>query len=706
MNTLLDSLNPPQKKAVYHDNGGALVLAGAGTGKTRVLTGRIYRLLQEQKAAPHQILAVTFTNKAANEMKERLESAMDGRLPSMMIGTFHGICHRILRKHAASIGLDKNFQILDSQDQLTFIRRLLKENNIDSKEFTPNDVRSQINRWKEAGNRVNKVTIDNPRQNNFLEIYAHYETACRQENKVDFSELMLATLELWQQNKPIREHYGQRFRHILVDELQDTNQQQFAWLQLLDTKDNHYFGVGDDDQSIYAFRGAEPMIMQRFQSQFRANSLIRLEANYRSVKPILDAANHLIRKNGNRLGKTLIPSLGDGDKIALQTSFNEIEEAEAVSTIIKGQIYLKTPPQEIAILYRTNAQARLLERSLMGHGIAYKVFGGQRFYDRMEIKNALAYLRLINNDDSDSLLRIINFPTRGIGTKSIDGLQLDNQLWQAFYSSTHPKIMNFRLLLEDIRSHGSNPSLSEIVRLVIEQSGILEHYEHHNERERADNIRELVNAAAQFEANFIADEEDFAEHPLNHFIATTALQSGGEENTQQQTVNLMTVHAAKGLEFSHVHIIGLEDGLFPHENSFNTAQGLEEERRLMYVAITRAKNNLSLYYSQERMQYGKKTFNPASRFLTELPADCLSGSIKKAAPMPDFPKIPKHERNPSDKNKSSDGYQRGNLICHKRYGNGVILGRSGAGKDLKIEVAFKKHGKKTFVVALAPIEKV
>lgn len=703
MSTFLQALNSRQQQAVYHDEGGALVLAGAGTGKTRVLTGRIFRLLNEQKAAPHEILAVTFTNKAANEMKARLNVAMQGRLPSMMIGTFHGICHRILRQHAVSAGLDKNFQILDAQDQLTFIRRLLREKNISDKDFTPNDVRWQINNWKDAGHRANSVTINHSRQNNFLEMYALYEKKCQQENKVDFSELLLATLELWKKDESIRKHYSERFCHILVDELQDTNQQQFTWLQLLDSKANHYFGVGDDDQSIYAFRGAEPKIMQRFQSQLRAYTLIRLEENYRSVKTILDAANGLIRKNSQRLGKTLRASLGEGEKITVQVMEDEIQEAETVAIMIKGQIHQKIPPQEIAVLYRTNAQARLIERALMAHGVAYRVYGGQRFYDRMEIKHALAYLRLLGSDDYDSFFRVVNFPPRGIGAKAIELLQSDNDLWHAFYHSTHAKVIGFRGLLGDLRQHLTHPSLPEIVRIVIEKSQLLDYYEQHNEKERADNIRELVNAAAQFADNFIPPEETRQDSLLNQFLANVALESGGDDSTEQQTVSLMTVHAAKGLEFSSVHIVGLEEGLFPHENSLDMPQTLEEERRLMYVAITRAKNKLALYYAQRRLLYGKTVFNPSSRFLRELPSDCLHDA-SCADPHRTAPA--KVARPALNADISSNGFRPGDGVNHKRYGDGIVLGRSGAGKDLKIEVMFKKHGKKTFVVALAPLQKI
>lgn len=739
MNQLLQNLNPQQRAAVCYDEGGLLVLAGAGTGKTRVLTSRIIRLLQEKKAAPHNILAVTFTNKAATEMRQRIESALGNRLQSAMIGTFHGISHRLLRYHAVAAGLDKNFQILDSQDQLTFIRRLLKENNINDKETTPQEVRSFINRCKTADKRSGAVVPQHSREEPLLPIYSLYEKKCRAENKVDFAELLLATLELLQKDATLRQHYSERFCHVLVDELQDTNQQQFKWLRQFDNKDNCYFGVGDDDQSIYAFRGAQPRIMQRFQSEFRANHLIRLEANYRSVATILDAANHLIKNNTGRLGKTLKPSINGGDKISVFPLQNETEESNEVATMVRGQIAQNTPPAEIAVLYRTNAQSRLLERAMMNRGIYYKVYGGQRFYDRQEIKHALAYLRLAVSDDVDSLWRVINFPTRGIGTKAMDSL--NPAPFTALQHTANPKIMGFRHLLQGVRERAVQfSSLAQMVRLIIEDSGLLTHYEDNNEQERADNIRELVNAATEFERQNNSEDDEVAEHPLIQFLSTTALDSDSDSDNQKQAVNLMTVHAAKGLEFKKVHIVGLEEELFPHKSSLDDSDAIEEERRLMYVAMTRAKESLAVYYTGQRLQFGKTVYNPVSRFLEELPHSCTNQTeyseqmdeVAKptAAYRPNVTKAANATKavgngagyRPAGRGMGggsedissggirSEGIRLGSQINHRTYGHGIVTGQSGTGKNRQIKIAFldKKVGEKTFMadIVLKNIEKI
>ncbi|MCH9705897.1 MAG: UvrD-helicase domain-containing protein [Proteobacteria bacterium] len=721
----LDTLNARQREAVLYEGGGALVLAGAGTGKTRVLTGKIIHLIDAQQVNAGDILAVTFTNKAAKEMKTRIEEALPFTPRGLLLGTFHSICHRLLRVHADPAGLDKNFQILDSQDQLSFIRRLLRAHDINDEEYPANEVRNYITAAKERGYRAAAVPSYDDRSQAMRQIYRYYEDACGEESKVDFAELMLAVTELWRNNDDLRQHYAKRFRYILVDELQDTNRQQFEWLKMLDSGDNCFFAVGDDDQSIYAFRGAEPAIMQEFQSRLRADKLIRLEENYRSVNNILQAANHLIRGNRNRLGKTLVTNSGDGDLMDIVPAASDQIEAKKVAQML--DYYIKREggnASDAAILYRTNAQGRLFEKALMEYGVPYRVYGGLRFYDRQEIKNALAYLRLIAMDDRDALLRVLNVPPRGIGQKTIEGLGANDELFTMLRRSTHKSVSAFNLLIEHWRQQRG--SLADTVRTLLEDSRLLAYYEERKEMERVENLRELVNAAAQFENNYRPDETDSS--ALTAFLATAALESGGENaDDSQQAVNLMTVHAAKGLEFPRVCIVGLEEGIFPHQQSLDSKGGaaLEEERRLLYVAITRAQEKLSLHFAGERMLCGRAMQNPSSRFLRELPARCLSDPnwereqvraiARTTAQRNRYESWTKKDRVlPMATNRGSNsagkGYHTGDRVRHKRYGIGVVLRQQGSGKDEQIEVAFKKNGRvkgevKSFKTALAPLEK-
>ena len=631
MRSVLEQLNPQQREAVLYNSGGALILAGAGTGKTRVLTSKIIYLLSEQNVPPAEILAVTFTNKAAQEMKNRIGAALTTSPRALLLGTFHSICHRLLRIHAATAGLDKNFQILDASDQKTFIRRLLREREVSEERFPLSDVRGYITQAKEVGFRANAVPVSNAQQEQLAQIYRWYEETCRAENKVDFAELILAVIELFRANDDLRRHYAQRFRYILIDEFQDTSRQQFDWLKLLDSGDNHFFAVGDDDQSIYAFRGAEPYIMQEFQTELRADKVIRLEANYRSMKNILEAANRLISGNKFRFGKTLTTDAGGGELVSIISSPSDILEAKLVAQLAQHAISEGTAAGDMAVLYRTNAQGRLFEREMMEYGVPYRVYGGLRFYDRQEVKHALAYLRLLQTDDRDSLLRVLNMPPRGIGKKTIEDLHAGGNLFAALEESDNKKVMAFRQLLHRLRQQQG--TLAELVKAVLEESGLLAHYEEKKEQERAENLRELVNAAAQFEENRIQNQpaEETAESTLSAFLSTAALDAGGEGAADANTggggqaVSLMTVHAAKGLEFERVFIVGMEEGLFPHALSLKSTEprDIEEERRLMYVAITRARQQLSLHYAHERMLYGSRSTNPVSRFLSELPPECV-----------------------------------------------------------------------------------
>lgn len=713
MSAILDSLNPRQQQAVCHNNGGLLVLAGAGTGKTRVLTSRIAWLMSENHCSARDILAVTFTNKAAKEMRQRVAAMMAFAASSLTLGTFHGICHRMLRRHADAAGWDKNFQILDSQDQKSFIRRLLAEADIDREEFPPGDCRNYINRAKENGLRAAAAPADSPRARAMREIYALYEKFSRREHKLDFAELLLSALELLSTHDDLRQHYAARFRHILIDEFQDTNPLQYRWLKLLDGGDNDFFAVGDDDQSIYAFRGADPRNMQLLQHELRVREIIRLEHNYRSTGNILSAANTLIAVNKNRLGKNLITDSDAGAKIVIARAAGDLTEANDIARKIKNKIAANAEADEIAVLYRTNAQSRLLERALLEHGMPYRIYGGLRFFERQEIKHALAYLRLAITDDNDAVLRVINMPPRGIGAKTLAVLTAGNDIMAAVRAGNTAKTAAFGALVGNLRRlRENNADLPTITRAAVEDSGLLAYYEARpQEIERAENLRELVNAASQYKRDDDSEEEE----PLLQFLANAALESGEAQNTATATaikgaISLMTVHAAKGLEFSTVFVAGLEEGMFPYSLSLDSPDpaALEEERRLMYVAVTRARRELFLHFADSRMLYGQQKIRPPSRFLHELPASSIAADITPprrptpAAP----PRLPPPPLPASMPEVPGLLYRPGDTVRHARYGQGVVIRREGSGEKLKVEVTFKKIGSKTFLAAAAPLEKI
>jgi DNA helicase-2/ATP-dependent DNA helicase PcrA len=724
MDSFLNLLNPHQREAVCHNGEGLLVLAGAGTGKTRVLTSRIAWLLSEGHCQSRDIMAVTFTNKAAKEMRERLEVMVAFGFSGLTLGTFHGICHRLLRRHAVAAGVDKNFQIMDSSDQLTFIRRLLREKQVDEKEFPPTECRSYINAAKENGVRAAAAPVPHKRAAAMRELYSWYEESCRREHKADFAELLLAVVELLRKDADLRTHYARRFLHILVDEFQDTNALQYEWLKLLDSGDNHFFAVGDDDQSIYAFRGADPGNMLRFQEELRSNTIVRLEQNYRSTGNILHAANRLIATNHNRIGKNLKTDQGGGAPINIIRATKDIEEAANIVIATKQLLETNMVADEVAVLYRTNAQSRLLEQAMIEYAIPYRIYGGTRFYERLEVKHALAYLRLIAGDDRDALIRVINMPPRGIGTRAIEKLQetatqMGSNLFAALEAVQIPKIGQFAALLRKIRAlYASGADLPTLARAAIEQSGLLEHYSAKTEdTERAENLREFVNGAVLFQTSETDNEDN---SPLLQFIANAVLESGEAQGAPSNAVNLMTIHAAKGLEFMHVFVAGLEEGLFPTSqslNSINTA-AIEEERRLMYVALTRARRELSLHYAGSRQVYGETKYLPPSRFLNELPADCLSTDAVDtlATPVPSITSVPQpsFQRTrlprppmPTDEDNIPDmRYRAGDTVLHPRYGKGVVIRRQGNGDDLQVQVTFKKLGIKTFKAALAPLKKI
>ncbi|MDH4234127.1 MAG: UvrD-helicase domain-containing protein, partial [Gallionella sp.] len=626
--SLLSGLNPEQRQAVTLPHQSALILAGAGSGKTRVLTTRIAYLISTGAVSPHSILAVTFTNKAAKEMVTRLSAMLPINTRGMWIGTFHGLCNRMLRAHYREANLPQAFQILDSGDQLSAIKRLMKAMNVDDEKFPPREVQSFISGNKEQGLRANEVEAYDPYTRRKAEIYAEYDAQCQREGVVDFSELLLRCYEMLSRNRQLREHYQERFKHILVDEFQDTNKLQYQWLKLLADNNNSIFAVGDDDQSIYAFRGANVGNMQQLTRDFHVENVIKLEQNYRSHGNILDAANALIQQNRNRLGKNLWTAESGGDLLRVYEAPTDVEEAGFIVSEIQQLksegVYLK----EIALLYRSNAQSRVLEHALVSAGLSYRVYGGLRFFERQEIKHALAYLRLMENtDDDNALLRIINFPTRGIGARSIEQLQEaakqnNTTLWDAA-ARAGGKVSAFVALIESLRSATRELPLPEIIDHVLEHSGLIAHYKNETgakkreSEERLENLHELVNAAVLF----VQENEDDS---LTSFLTHASLEAGEHQaGDQDDALHLMTVHSAKGLEFHTVFITGLEEGLFPHQNSQREDGGLDEERRLMYVAITRARRRLYLTFAQSRMLHGQVSYGRVSSFLRELPDGLL-----------------------------------------------------------------------------------
>ena len=661
MADLLAHLNPQQRAAVTVPGGHALILAGAGSGKTRVLTTRIAWLVGSGQCSPAEIMAVTFTNKAAREMMARLGAMLMSANPrAMWVGTFHGLCNRLLRAHHRDAGLPASFQIMDGSDQLGAIKRLLRGLNVDDQKFQPKAVQHFINGSKEAGLRAADVPTGDAHSRRLVELYAAYDEQCQREGVVDFAELLLRAYELLKRNQPLRQHYQQRFRHILIDEFQDTNDLQYRWLTLLAAGGASLFAVGDDDQSIYAFRGANVGNMAAFERDYAGPQLIRLEQNYRSHAHILDSANHLIRQNAHRLGKDLWTDAGEGEPVRIFAAFSDRDEAQWLLDEIRALVADGMARSEIAILYRSNAQSRILEHTLFSAGVPYKVYGGLRFFERAEIKHALAYLRLIENPDDDgAFLRVVNFPARGIGARTLENLQDTARthgisLYRAVPMTSGAggtRLLQFVRLIELMRQNSARLPLSESIDDVIGRSGLMTHYEQEREgQERIENLKELVNAALAFQAEGGIDAATPASaglagttqpaadgavlpadaapvvqvSPLAAFLAHASLESGdGQAEEGVDAVQLMTVHAAKGLEFETVFVTGLEEGLFPHENSASDPGGLEEERRLMYVAMTRARRRLYLSLAQTRMLHGQTRYNIPSRFLSELPERSL-----------------------------------------------------------------------------------
>ena len=769
---LLQHLNPEQLAAVTLPARPALILAGAGSGKTRVLTTRIAWLIQTGQLSPGGVMAVTFTNKAAKEMLTRLTAMLPINTRGMWVGTFHGLCNRLLRTHRKLAALPQGFQILDSADQLSAVKRVIKAMHLDEERYVPKQVTWFIAAQKENGVRPKDVEIRDETSRVQQLVYQAYEDQCQREGVVDFAELMLRTYELMRDNAALREHYQHRFTHLLVDEFQDTNKLQYAWLKMFAGPHAAVFAVGDDDQSIYAFRGAQVGNMAAFEREFHVEQVIKLERNYRSYGNILDAANELISRNTHRLGKNLRTEAGPGEPVRVREATSDFAEAQWFVEEAQQLVREGTPRSDIALLYRSNAQSRVMESALFNAGMPYKVYGGLRFFERAEVKHALSYLRLIENPSDDtSFLRVVNFPTRGIGARTIEQLQdaartSGRSLYQsvgALAGKGGANLQAFVGLVDTMRDRTRGMTLRDIIEHMLQASGLVAFYKTDKEgQDRLENLEELVNAAEAFvtQEGFgkdavalpvdehagrlagsaptavagvdLAPDAETGEimSPLAAFLTHASLEAGDNQaQAGQDAVQLMTVHAAKGLEFDCVFITGLEEGLFPHENSASDPDGLEEERRLMYVAITRARKRLYLSFSQTRMLHGQTRYNVKSRFIDELPESALrwitprqqgfgsgyareyqaawargsglhsivgAGDVRpehRAAP-PLVPRAPEH------------GLRSGQGVFHAKFGEGVILTLEGSGVDARAQVNFGRHGMKWLALSVAKLTPV
>ena len=757
---ILAKMNQRQRDAVASPAKQVLVLAGAGSGKTRVLVHRIAWYLETGQASPLGILAVTFTNKASKEMMTRLSAMLPISPRGMWIGTFHGLCNRLLRAHHKDAALPQTFQILDSGDQLSMIKRLLKAQNVDDEKYPARNLMYFINGAKDQGLRAKDLESHDDYSRKMAELYDLYDTQCQREGVVDFAELLLRCYELLSRNQPLREHYQNRFRHVLVDEFQDTNTLQYNWLKLMAGTNGAVFAVGDDDQSIYAFRGANVGNMASFEREFRVQNLIKLEQNYRSHGHILDAANTLIANNTKRLGKNLRTDAGHGEPVRICESSSDLMEAQWIIEESKSLIAEGAARSEIAVLYRSNAQSRVIEHALFSAGIAYRVYGGQRFFERAEVKHAIAYLQLMDNPHNDSaFLRIVNFPTRGIGARSIEQLQDAARHYAISLYAAVPYVTGkagtslggFVKMIEQTRFETQPLALPEMVNVVLDASGLLAHYRTEKEgADRIENLEQIVSAATLF-----VNEEGFGHDapaylgpkldaqagtavttgdgveildadapmvalmsPLSAFLSHASLEAGDNQaHAGQDAMQLMTVHSAKGLEFDAVFITGLEEGLFPHENSAKEEGGVEEERRLMYVAITRARRRLYMSFSQTRMLHGQTRYNLRSRFFDELPEDALkwlSPRIQQhnwfahpKAAWDEMPGVPSANNAIAQKLKpAGHGWRIGESVTHGKFGEGVIVDIEGGTGAARAHINFGRHGMKLLDLSIAKLEKV
>ena len=717
---LLDGLNDKQRDAVAAPPQHMLVLAGAGSGKTRVLVHRLAWLMQVERVAPYSLLAVTFTNKASQEMRNRIEQTIGVSLNNLWMGTFHGLSHRMLRAHYLEAALPQGFQIIDSDDQYRLVRRVLKALNLDEKHWPPKQIQWFINARKDEGQRPGTMDAHGDFSlQTMIKIYAAYQEMCDRSGLVDFAEILLRSFELLKQQPQIRAHYQQRFRHILVDEFQDTNSIQYEWLRLLAGTESKVMIVGDDDQSIYGWRGAKVENIQQFLRDYPEPVTIRLEQNYRSTGTILKAANSVIAHNSDRLGKDLWTDGEQGEAISLYTAFNELDEARFIVGRIREWKREGGKLIEAAVLYRNNAQSRVLEEALIQDGINYRIYGGLRFYERQEIKDALAYLRLINNRQDDAALeRIINTPVRGIGDTTMDKVRenaraLQITLWQSLQQMLATKqltgraanaISTFVQLIDQLEADSKDLSLDEQADHVIQLSGLMAMYlaeKGEKAQTRVENLNELVNACAN--ATYVNTEEMT---PLAAFLSQAALEAGEyQAEEHSDAVQLMTLHSAKGLEFPLVFICGLEEGMFPSQQSGDDSERLEEERRLCYVGMTRAMQKLYLTHAESRRLYGQEQYNRPSRFIREIPADCLeeirlTTSVSKPTQMNRFGSAASHSAF------ENTGFKLGQRVLHDKFGEGTVLNYEGTGPQSRIQVNFDELGSKWLVTAYARLEPV
>jgi DNA helicase-2/ATP-dependent DNA helicase PcrA len=723
---ILDRLNDRQREAVTAPIGNALVLAGAGSGKTRVLVHRIAWLVEAEGVSPHGVLAVTFTNKAAAEMRQRAEALLNVGVRTMWVGTFHGIAHRLLRMHWREASLPQNFQILDADDQLRLVKRVMRALDIDEQKWPARQAAGFINTQKDEGRRAREViTGDDYYRITHKRIYENYEELCNQGGLVDFGELLLRSHELWLEGGELLAHYQRRFQHLLIDEFQDTNVLQYAWLRVLAGREGHVMAVGDDDQSIYGWRGARIENIHQFARDFAGVTTIRLEQNYRSTGNILECANALIAHNTDRLGKELWTADGRGEPIRLYSAYNDLDEARFIASRVERHLDEGGSPEEVAVLYRSNAQSRVLEEALLRAGIPYRIYGGQRFFERAEIRNALAYMRLIHDRHSDPAFeRVVNTPTRGIGNKSLDAIRAEARgrrvsLWQAAKDAIadgslpgriRGPVQGFVKLIDDLASAATDMSLHELAEFVIHASGLMDfHGREPGERglARKENLEELVSACREFtgelifpvlEAGPVAPEAPVAVPVLEEFLDQVVLDAGEEQAGTGPALQMMTLHSAKGLEFPLVFLCGMEEGLFPHRMSAEEPGRIEEERRLCYVGITRAMRELVLTFAEARRMHGHDTYNRPSRFIQELPRDCieeirLGGAVQRSWSPAGEPLI--------DPGK---GLRLGQRVAHAKFGEGVVLQCEGAGDRARVQVNFAHTGAKWLMLGYANLE--
>jgi DNA helicase-2/ATP-dependent DNA helicase PcrA len=713
---LLDGLNDAQREAVASPLGSALVLAGAGSGKTRVLVHRVAWLIQVEGASPHSILAVTFTNKAAAEMRRRIETLLGYPGGGLWIGTFHGLAHRLLRQHWRDAGLPQTFQILDSEDQARLLRKVLKALDLDETRWVPREILWFINAQKDEGIRPKHIKDDgDPTRRQLIKIYQAYEEACQRAGVVDFAELLLRAFEMWRDNPALLQHYRTRFRNVLVDEFQDTNAIQYRWLTMLAGPEGFLFAVGDDDQSIYRWRGARVENLHQFRRDYPRAALYKLEQNYRSTGTILKAANALIKNNSGRLGKTLWTSGADGERVKLYAAFNERDEADFVVNRIREWVNHGGLRSDAAVLYRSNAQSRVFEEAFLNARMPYRVYGGLRFFERAEIKDALAYLRLVSSRaDDTSFERVVNLPTRGIGAKTLDTIreiarEQGTSLWAAaglcagsgLAQRGALALQGFLVAVDKLAEEVRGLELHDQVDHIVQSSGLIEHYKKEKGERgegRVENLLELVSAARGFSPDGETDMQ-----PLESFLAHAVLESGeGQADAYSDCVQMMTLHSAKGLEFPVVFLAGMEEGLFPHQRSASDVAALEEERRLCYVGATRAMRQLYITYAEQRRLYGVDQYGQPSRFIQELPPELLDeirprlqvsrpAFIKRSATLDETP---------------GPSMRLGSRVRHSKFGDGVVLNFEGNGPQARIQVNFESQGTKWLMLSYANLELV